>query len=44
MDIIRDIISKLKNALDYYYETEDVDDLISDINEIIGDLIVGYVN
>lgn len=41
MDIIPKIIKKLENFLDYYNQTRDVSDLVSDVQELIADLCYG---
>lgn len=40
MKIIDNILRKLNNSLEYYHETRDVDDLISDISDIITEITI----
>lgn len=41
MRIVQKIIRNLENILDYYNQTEDTNDLVSDIREIIVSLQLG---
>jgi len=43
MKVVLEITKKLTNALDYYSETKDVDDLVLDIEKIIIDLTIGDI-
>lgn len=43
MEINKKILRKLNNAIDYFNETEDVNDLIYDIKHIIIELTLGSI-
>ena len=43
MEIVQKILRNLLNLLEYYKETEDVDDLVSDIQELVVSLQLGTI-
>lgn len=44
MEVVRRIVVKLQNAIEYYDQTKDVYDLVSDINDIITGLTFGILD
>jgi len=41
IEIIPKIVKSLRNSLDYYNQTKDINDLVYDLNELIDELTIG---